>query len=43
MRKIVHKIINVTEEIIRNYIAHQGNKEKDEIFKIEGEFMLMDY
>ena len=29
---------NVTEEMIRNYIANQGNDEKDEIFKIEDEF-----
>jgi len=26
---------NVTEEIIRNYIANQGNDKPDEIFKIE--------
>ena len=29
---------SVTEEMIRNYIANQGNSEKDEIFKIEDEF-----
>ena len=29
---------SVTEEMIRNYIANQGNDEKDEIFKIEDEF-----
>lgn len=29
---------SVTEEMIRNYIANQGNEEKDEIFKIEDEF-----
>lgn len=26
---------NVTEEIIRNYIANQGNKGQDEVFKVE--------
>ncbi|WP_420852761.1 IS200/IS605 family transposase [Sporolactobacillus pectinivorans] len=26
---------NVTEEIIRNYIANQSNKVKDDIFKID--------
>ncbi len=26
---------NVTEEIIKNYIANQSNKEKNDIFKIE--------
>lgn len=26
---------NVTEEMVRNYIANQGNEKQDEIFKIE--------
>ena len=26
---------NVTEEIIRNYIANQGNDGKDEVFEVE--------
>ncbi len=29
---------NITEEMMRNYIANQETDEKDQIFKIEDEF-----
>ena len=33
-------IFVILQEIIRTYIANQENDEKDEIFKIEDEFLL---